>query len=32
MTTRIEGHVLTPLGFLRGVLTIEGDRIAAVSG
>jgi N-acetylglucosamine-6-phosphate deacetylase len=28
----VEGHVLTPAGFVRGRLRIEGQRIAAVEG
>lgn len=29
---KVEGHVLTPAGFVRGRLRIEGQRIAAVEG
>jgi N-acetylglucosamine-6-phosphate deacetylase len=32
MSKVVEGHVLTPAGFVRGRLRIEGTRIAAVEG
>lgn len=32
MNLGIEGHVLTPTGFVRGRLSIEGQHIAAVEG
>lgn len=29
---KIEGHILTPEGYVRGTLALEGDRIAALHG
>lgn len=30
--TALDGHVLTPDGFIKGRLTFDGSRIAALSG
>lgn len=32
MTSAIEGHLLTPAGFVRGRLRLDGERIAKVEG
>ncbi len=32
MTMNLQAHILTPQGFVRGRLLLEGQRIAAVEG